>query len=224
MKYFLFFLILILSLVYNNNVIAQYNVGVSAGMTKSWENYGEVETPEDAELHIYGKYVTFRAYKGLNRNFQIGLEPSVTQKGARCEPGFFVFNSDTYLYLNYIDLPVIVKYDLSIFQEVISIQSKLGYGPSFLRKAFRGVLLSDGDQNIGDLELNEVPLSKPFSEKGEFARFEHSLFSGIAFGVNFGKNKIILEADYIYGLSNVNRLTTSKSRTIKWGLGYNYQF
>jgi len=216
-------ILLILALGFFAHANAQRTLGISAGMTKAWENYGDVVTPEDAELHVFGKYVTLKAYKPLKKNFHFGTEPGLMQKGARCEPGFDQFNSDTYLYLNYVDLPIFIKYDRNVIKELISIDAKLGYGPSFLRKAYRGILPPNSLEDIKDITLSEVPLGKPFSETGSMNRFEHSLFSGISLGLNFGSSRIRFETDYIIGLSNVSRTITSKNRTIRWGIGYQYQ-
>lgn len=218
-----FFLVLTFSILFHHFAQAQYQIGISTGMTKAWENYGSVETPEDAELHIYGKYLKLEAYQNLKNNFHIGLEPSITQKGARCVPGFEDFNSDSYLFLNYVDLPLLIKYDNGIFNDRISIHGKLGYGASFLRKAYFATS-TDSDVSMKDLNLREISLGKPFSEVGSFARFEHSIFSGVALGINLGQNQIVLEGDYLIGLSNATRFNTSQNRTLEWGIGYSYRF
>ena len=74
---------------------AQFSYGVEASFIRAWEDYGDVEIPEGGQIHVNGPQFTVLANYDLGKYFRIGLEPGYAQRGAACEPGFLIFNSDT---------------------------------------------------------------------------------------------------------------------------------
>ena len=80
---------------------AQFVLGLKSGATKAWEDYGDVVTPDGANIHINGFQLSGLAYYKITPNFWVGMEPGWVERGAACEPGFLIFNEDTKLFLNY---------------------------------------------------------------------------------------------------------------------------
>src|SRR6185369_7803856 len=96
-------LLLFCLFVFANHLGAQVSLGFRAGYNNSWENYGDVNLPDNAKTHVNGMHFTGLAYVKADQYFSIGVEPGYVQKGAACFPGSFLFFYDTKFQLNYIE-------------------------------------------------------------------------------------------------------------------------
>ena len=79
------------------SIQAQWIVGLKSGLAKSWEEYGSVNLPEDAAIHVHGLQIAGLAYYQFSSTVWLGIEPGYVERGAACKPGFVIFNGDTRL-------------------------------------------------------------------------------------------------------------------------------
>ncbi len=195
---------------------AQFSFGVKTGITRAWEDYGDVEIPEDGETHVYRFNVSGLAYYQFSNYFSFGAEPGYVERGAACEPGFIIFNQDTKLFLNYVEMPLMLAGNLPLFKNKIEVFGKMGYGASFITTAFREVSDFGSDAPPEKTKLE-------FGENATLNRWDHGIYSGAGFGFNFGKNQIFLETDYYFGLKDAEKFNTSKNRSLNFNVGYLFQ-
>ena len=192
---------------------AQFSVGIRTAYTKAWQDYGDVELPDNAEVHVNGIQVSALAYFKISKFLSIGLEPGYAERGAACIPGFTTFESDTRFFLDYVEVPVMVLGKLPVYKNKFEVIGKAGYGPSYI---VRGIREDTDLWSLNPPVESDIPLDG-FSQ---FNRWDHGFYGGLALGFNFGQSKIFIESNYYYGLKDFDNLNTSKNRSLNLGLGY----
>jgi len=194
---------------------AQFSVGVRGGYIKAWEEYGDVDLPDNAKIHVNGFQVSALAYFEIIKHINIGLEPGYTQRGAACVPGFVVFNEEAKLFFNYIELPLMIKARFPVCNDKLEIFGKAGYGTSRIMTAF---------QEIQDLGSDEPPVRTEIDLNPRFGininRWDQGIYGGLGVAYNVRNNLLFLESNYYFGLKDVDTSKTSKNRSIHLGLGY----
>lgn len=208
------FFILILC-VFTFQINAQFSLGVRGGYIKAWEEYGDVNLPDNAKIHVNGFQVSALAYFEVLKHISIGLEPGYAQRGAACVPGFVVFNEEAKLFFNYIELPLMIKVRFPFSNGKLEIFGKTGYGKSRIMKAF---------QEIKDLGSDEPPVRSEIDLNPRFGininRWDKGIYGGLGIACNIRNTQLCLESNYYLGLKDVETSTTSKNRSIHVGLGY----
>lgn len=199
---------------------AQISIGVKAGYTNAWANYGDVVLPEDAEIDIHSVNISVLGYWKVNSLLQIGIEPGLARRGAACFPGSIgwgsvpIFVADTEVYLNYAELPLMSSWHLGLGNTNCEIYGKLGYGAAYLTSAFTKTIDGNTPPVFADLSLEDAPLN----------RWDHGIYSGLGFAYNLNKNKIFVNANYYYGFVDSEQFNVTKNRSIDLSLGYTYSF
>lgn len=193
-------------------VQAQFSLGVKGGYARVWQKYGDVDLPDDAQIHVNGIYLSTLAYYDINKFLRIGIEPGYAKRGAACVPGFTVFLSDTKLRLSYIEMPVMIMIKTPTL-EFIEFFVKAGYGPSVIISAYSEVSTLGSEDPPERVEL-------VIRRSGILNRWDHGLYTGIGIAFNLGPNKIFVETDYYLGFRDVVPFETSKNRSTHLGLGY----
>ncbi len=194
-------------------ISAQFSVGVRGGYIKAWEEYGDVDLPTGAKIHVNGFQVSVLSYFEINKHFSIGLESGYAQRGAACEPGYLIFNRDTKLRLNYIEVPLMISAKFPVYRDKLEIFGKAGYGVSMMMSAFRKIsVLGSYDQPV-KTKLN-------VNNSSVLNRWDHGIYGGLGIAYNTGSNRLFVESNYYFGLKDVDRFNTSKNRSIHFGLGY----
>lgn len=194
---------------------AQFSIGFRSGYTESWEEYGDVDLPDDADIKVEGYQVSLLAYLQLNKNFSVGVEPGFVKRGAACIPGFGIFQGDTKLLLDYVELPLLCKAKYPVFNNRIDLFAKLGYGASMITTAYSEETLIGTETPI----VNKTKLDLS-DDNSLIKKWDHGVYSGIGVGINFGRHQILFETSFYHGMIDVERLNTSKNRSVHCGLGY----
>jgi len=149
----------------------------------------------------------------LNKYLGLGVEPGFTQRGAACVPGWGIFINDSKLFLNYVELPVMISANLPVYKATIEAFGKLGYSLSMITSAYQEVVSLVGDEPPVRTKMN-------VSNNRGLNRWDHGILGGLGIAYNVGRNQIFLEARYYYGLRNVEPWNFSQNRTLQFGLGY----
>jgi len=205
---------LLICLFLSTNLEAQISIGVKGGYSNAWEDYGDVELPDDAQIDVNGYYFSILSYLRINKHLDIGLEPGFVQRGAACVPGFNIFEGDTEFQLNYIELPLMIRGNISFAKEKIEVFGKVGYG---------GAMVQKGTEKLTIFGSDEPPTETKIDFENEFSslnKFDHGAYGGFGIGFNFGKNQLFLEGNYYHGLKDFDNNNTSKNRSLQLGLGF----
>jgi len=203
-------------------ISAQLSLGVRTGFTRAWERYGDVDLPDNAVIHVNRFYASAAAYLPLNKFLSIGIEPGYTQRGAACIPGWNpIFIGDTRLYLNYIELPVLVSFKLPLYKERVSAFGKLGWSSAVLVSAIEEAYTpSSGEVR----SRRNLPIGAGWGWSGpQVRRLDHGLHGGFGAQLNLGTSRLTAEARYYHGLVNAEFFNTSKNRSVHFGVGYALQ-
>lgn len=195
---------------------AQLTIGIKGGYSNAWEDYGDVNLPDDAEIDVKGFYISLLSYYKINKHLAIGLEPGYVQRGAACRPGWEpVFAGDTKFVLNYLELPVMIRGNFSLLKEKIEIFGKIGYGASMLQKGTE-VVTSFAPINPSTIET-EIDFEGKFSALN---KYDHGAYAGFGFGFNLGKNQLFVEANYYHASIDFDDNNTSLNRSLQFGVGF----
>ena len=80
----------------------------------------------------------------INKYIEFGVEPGFIRRGAACVPGWNgginpepIFPGDSKFVLDYIEMPIMAKFNLPLFKDKFEISGKAGYGGSMLVKSIR---------------------------------------------------------------------------------------
>ena len=195
--------------------MAQISVGINGGYTKAKEYYGDVFLPPNAETSVHCFNIHATGYYHFNSYISIGAEPGYAGRGAACVPGFLFPVFDTKFYLNYAELPVLLKGSLPLFNNHLALFGKAGIGTSFLVSAFR-----EDEDLFGDLPTTRTKM--PLDETGILNRWDFGAYAGTGIGYNFSGSQIYFAFDYYYGLVDAEKNNTSKNRCFNLGVGYSY--
>lgn len=183
---------------------------------RAWEDYGDVQLPDDAVTHVNRFNITAMGYYQLNSYLSLGVEPGFAKRGAACVPGWWDenpgFTGDTQLTLNYAELPLMVKGQFSIFNSNFQLRAKLGYGVAYMVSAFEEVV---------DLQTDEQLLyQKVDFDQRNLNRWDHGMYAGFGFGYQLGVGNLLLESTYFRSPKDTDGDNTSKNRSITVDLGY----
>ncbi|MEL7124420.1 MAG: hypothetical protein AAFO07_33600 [Bacteroidota bacterium] len=188
-RYVSCFFLIVMGLI-SSNLNAQTSIGISAGYVKAWQNYGDVDLPEDAETYIYGSQFRVKVYKKLGNRLSIGVEPGYVRRGAACIPGWIgEFVGDTKFLLEYADLPLSLSYQQPLFKSKWSINGRIGYGISYLASATRVE-----EDLMGQLPTNRVKMD--LVNDSILNRLDHGLNLGAGIHYRVGENQIFAEMIY----------------------------
>ncbi len=206
--------------------INQWWVGIRGGMnfsaassqkTYSVFSYLEESTPGDNEK----RYNNF-THSGLQFGFSLGYEflrgmsvnllPSYASYRFSYENTFHWQDSENadkrvsmnYNYetrLQYIDLPLTIKYGLLSGKFKPYVQAGGYY--SFLTDAIKKVQTTGEDQASGsEAEINITELSVGIDDRTK--KNNYGIIGGVGFTYNLGNARVGLEANYMYGLQNLD--------------------
>lgn len=204
-----------LCLFYSSQLEAQLSIGIKGGYSNAWEEYGDVNLPDDAEIDVNGFFISLLSYYKINKHLAIGLEPGYVQRGAACRPGWEpVFEGDTKFVLNYLELPVMIRGNISLFKEKMEVFGKIGYGVSMLQK---------GTEVVTSFDSDDPPVSTKIDFEGRFSalnKYDHGAYGGLGFGFNLGKNQLFVEANYYHASIDFDDNNTSLNRSLQFGVGF----
>lgn len=191
---------------------AQYVLGLKSGMTKAWEEYGNVDLPADANISVRGLQLSASFYYTITSKVWLGAEPGYVERGAACKPGFVIFNRDARLRLNYVELPFFVAMQLPLIKEKLFIRPKAGLGGGLVLSAFEEQIdLETGSR----LERNRLY----FDDADPMRRWDYGLYSGLALSYSIGKHQVLIEGNYYHGIPDVDPNLTSRNRSLNASLG-----
>ena len=196
------------------SLYGQISVGVEAGYTRAWEDYGDVELPPDAEIHIGGFNVSLLGYLKLTDHISVGIEPGYIKRGAACVPGWApVFEGDTKLFLDHIELPLMASFNVPLLNNKLEAFARIGYGVSYLLSATEEVLTI----NEEDPFRTKLDLTSP---RQDFNRLEHGAYGSLGLGYNMGQGQFFVKTDYYMAMNNAVGFTASENRNININVGY----
>lgn len=193
--------------------MAQFSIGIKGGASNAWEYYGDVDLPDGAEIDVNGFYISILSYYRFSKHISIGIEPGYVQRGAACVPGWNPFVGDTKFMLNYIEAPLFLKANTTLFKDKISLFGKLGMGGSYLQSGIE----------IIESAFPEIPdLRTKIDYEGRFESlnaFDYGAYGGAGIGFNFGDTQLFLEGNYYHALMDFDSNNTSQNRSLQLGLG-----
>ncbi|MDA9773816.1 PorT family protein [Saprospiraceae bacterium] len=192
---------------------SQWSYGLKAGYTNAWEDYGEVELPENAEIDIHGFNIAVLSAYSFSKYFDFTFEPGIVKRGAACVPGWGpVFEGDTKFHLSYIDLPFFVQSNIPLYKDQIHMFCKVGTGLSFLTKVVREEDPLDIDEPSERIKMN-------FSS---FNRIDCGVYAsgGISYSIN--GYQIFIESAYYRGFVDAEKANFSKNNNVNISIGYRY--
>lgn len=196
---------------------AQLAVGLQIQTGESWQYYGE-ETPIngfDQRIDHYG--VSAQLYYPLSERFSVGIAPGFMRRGAACFPGFvgdFQPVLDATIYANYLQLPIVAKFDLPLGGRW-ALTAEAGGGFSYLLNGHWQLLLSnlEGDRQRRDID---------FEQDSFLNRYDFAVQSNVGLAYRLGLGQLRLTGGYYHGFLDVNDNNTSENRAWSVNLGYLY--
>ncbi|MGK0317767.1 MAG: hypothetical protein ACI86M_004013 [Saprospiraceae bacterium] len=193
---------------------SQFFIGAKAGYTSSWPDYGDIELPEDAQTDINGYNINVILNYSITKKISVGLEPGYVNRGAACLPGWSpVWEGDSELLINYIELPLLLKYKWKLTNK-LSLNINAGYGASYLVSAYRSVRNSvDEPAMVTQLDVSDVWDSST-------KRLDHGLYLGSGFSYELGIGSIVSDIRYYQGVPNIERRNFMKNRSLSFSVGY----
>lgn len=192
---------------------AQFSLGVKAGYLRAWQEYGDVDLPEDAEIHVNGYQISALAYFRISNYLEVGVEPGFVKRGAACVPGFTSFDSDTRFLLNYAELPMMVSAKLPFSKNRFEVYGKTGFGASVVIRGIQEEIILSSDAPPERTQME-------FGSSSRFNRWDYGLYGSLGFAVHAGSHKFFLESSFYNGFRNFDQFNTSKNRSLFVGLGY----
>jgi len=192
---------------------AQYIVGFKSGVTRAWEENGNVERPGNASPYVNGFQLSTLAYYKITPTIWLGIEPGYVQRGAARRPGFLVFDRSTYLRTNYVELPLFLAAHFPLFSEKVFLRPKLGIGTSIVVSAFEDIFSSTTGRKIRRTRLY-------FDGRDPIRRWDSGLYGGLTLSADLGHHQIIVESSYYHGIPDVDFIVTSRNRSLQIKLGF----
>lgn len=192
---------------------AQYVLGVKGGITKAWEEYGNVDLPDDANITVTGLQLSASLYYKITSKLWMGAEPGYVERGAACKPGFVIFNRDARLRLNYVELPFFVAMHLPLVKNKLFIRPKAGFGAALVLSAFEEQIDLETGSRVGRNRLY-------FDGEDPMRRWDYGLYTGLALSYAIGKYQVLIEGNYYHGIPDVDFNLTSRNRSLNASLGF----
>ncbi len=210
-------LLVLVALVSVQPIYAQVYLGLKGGYTDAWQEYGDVNLPEDAETHVKGFNVTAQVYIQKGDVFQFGIEPGLVRRGAACVPGWNgglnpIFDGESKFFLSYVELPVMVMARTPFYHKRFELFGKFGYGPSVMVKAVREDIPNDGIRPPSRVDMR--------TRSTVLNRWDHGISGGLGFGVNLKSSQIFVETGFYMGMRDAERFNRSRNRSIDYSIGY----
>lgn len=211
-KHILLFAIIFLSF----SSFAQYSVGIKSGYVRAWEEYGDVDLPDDAEIDVGGLNISLLAYRNIGKFLSVGVEPGYVERGAACIPGGLLpFDGDTKYFLKYMEVPIAVRFEVPVFNSGFKIGAKTGYSAAFLTEAHEEITnFLDNSKTTEKLKLKDSEILN---------RWDHGVKSGVQISRAFGRSQLFVGTDYFFGLRDAEKRNVSKNRSLEFNLGYTFQ-
>ncbi len=210
METFSILLLLTISILLSTKVSCQYSIGIKGGYTTAWQEYGDVDLPEDAQINIQSFNAAFVLAYEINRYFGIDLEPGIVRRGAACIPGFVGFEGDTDLLLTYANLPLFMRFQFPLLSGQIKPFSRLGFGTSYLVKA----------QDRQEINIVEPPTRRvvltDITHNGSIRTFDSGLYTGLGIIIDTRINQFRLAADGFLALEDSVITNMSRNRNINF--------
>ncbi len=191
---------------------AQLSFGIRAAYVKSWMEYGDAYVPAGAIIHVKRFQVSAILEHPLNQHFSIGVEPGFTQRGAACFPGWNTFVGDTKLLLNYAELPVMMSAKIPVMNNRFELFGKGGFGVSRVITAYRHITNAGTGYPPENTKLD--------LDNSNLRKWDYGFYGGLGLGYKIGENRLFLDVNYYHGLKDVDKLNTSKNRSLQYGFGY----
>jgi hypothetical protein len=200
-------LVLVLSII-TFSVRAQTSVGITGGYSTSWTQRRSILANPSTE-NVKGFQVSALAYCRINDALNIGIEPSLATRTS-IDPQDFSGGPDPGLLLNYIELPVMLSVKLPVKSDKMEFYVKGGYGISTMVRAF-GVIFGFEDF---------IPSRGRIPTGGWIKSSDHGFYTGMLAAYELGHARLVLNSNLYFGLSDVIRLSGTKSRSFHTSLGY----
>lgn len=198
---------------------AQFSVGLKAGYVDAWANYGNYS--KKATSNVNGFQVSGLIYYQFNNWLKIGIEPGVVRRGYFYDPVLcFDFCEASRSIMNYIELPVMVQFNVEKEDKPVFLFGKLGFGASRMISGYR--VYKSGSSTH---EMTDKKYDYNYS-LFDFYAFDFGSYAGAGMGVKFLKSRLFVETRYYHSLklTNANWKQFSKTRSLEYSLGYLHQF
>ena len=192
-----------LTFLFGFTLFAQVNIGLQGGYVKAWEEYRR-DLPDDAQIHIEGFRFGASAYGAITSALSVGIEPNYVRRGAACEPGFVFFNQDTKLKLDYVELPLNVRFQHQLLTPRLEAFVSAGYSASYLLQAQREITDLSTGEVISD---DKLPM-----EDSNMRRWDHGVRAAGGLMYHFSKFTVLAKYDRYYGQIDVEKSFTSQNR------------
>ena len=208
-------IVLCFVLVISSSCFSQLSVGVKSGYTKAWDYYGNVNLPPDAEIHIHSRHLSLMAYKQMNERYSLGIEPGYIKRGAACVPGWIpIFVGDSRIFVDYIELPVLINMNFNLIKNRLILRAKIGAGAAIGIHAEEEVTLIGSDDPPIVTEIDFRRLN----------RWDYGLYNGLGLSYPIGNGELTIESSYYHGIRDLDPNTTSENRSFNLSLGYMWNF
>ncbi|GJM34146.1 MAG: hypothetical protein DHS20C18_31470 [Saprospiraceae bacterium] len=208
------------SLLLTTGAFAQLSIGINAAYGHSWQDYGDDFYAFGRDLKIDGYTLAVSIYYDLSSNLSVGMEPGITRRGSARDPGFAWRNIYVWqgaaIYNNYVQLPLLLRGQLNLWQSNFFLSGKVGGGPAYMVSGHRQIKYWEPSQAEERQDLN-------FKEEQDLNRWDFGGYGGLGLGYRIGPGAIQVEANYYYGLMDANDQLTSKNRSLLFGLGYTFR-
>lgn len=201
---------------------AQITMGAHAGYTVAWMDYGDIELPEDAVIHIHGFNTAVSINYRISDRLSLLTEPGVTRRGAACFPGWNagpglpIFRGDSRWLLDYIELPILAQGHFAFREGRWEAAPSLGYSVSMLAAAKEEII------NL-DTKVVVRSSSMAIGGWGSLPRFDHGAKGGLRLARNFDEYQVYVKASMYSAFSNVDQSNTSRNRALDFSLGFLHQ-
>ena len=211
-KLFLLSIFLLLSL----GSQCQISLGIKGGYSKVWEDYGDIEIPDGAIIHLNRFNIALTAYKQINKFLSIGIEPGYAQRGAACVPGTIFFDDDSKFFFDYLSIPLFASGHLNLLDNKLGLFGKVGYGVS--RFVYGESEIPGG---VGFPEFVRFQVGPGWNN---INGWEHGTYLGGGIQIAVWKGFIRFESEYYLSFNNAVWSFNSKNRSLSANLGYMIQF
>jgi opacity protein-like surface antigen len=184
-------LVLLTTLFLTWNVAAQNSIGGKLGVNFASWNSDEAFTEGSDQKYMTGTNLGLAFQIGVSDMLSIQPELLLIQKGVRVEEFDSRVSSKLLFKLNYLEVPMLVKLSFPVSE---SLGLFVNAGPS-IGYALNGkiIYIEDGDRKE-DID---------FDDDDGFKRTDISMVLGGGASFNLSSVKLLLEARYLYGFSNV---------------------
>lgn len=213
---------------------AQWSFGIKATANKNWYNDVELNPlKKGPDSKLRQLQVSAQVYRQLGKHFSIGLEPGVVKRGTN-DPfsnnyyGCFIFcgtgldygrfpYDHTAVFMDYIQLPLQVKYHQGLFKNKLEAYAKIGYGISY---AVAGYTEAENFYLFETPQVEQIA----FSKDADFKRWDNGIYAGLGFGFQMPVGTIFTEIEMYQGLKYVHEYVFIKNRSRGFSLGYRIDF